>query len=85
MGLCDDEILRALLLHIRGIRESELLPEEDCDFRNPANAVRTLRRIVLFEDSIAIRPLHRVYSEVVGPINDSFVGISKYFVILFDE
>lgn len=86
MGQCSQNLLKATLPHVKGMNEKYIKHEtSDCEPCQLGKSTKAPRKSREGQDLGATRPVERVYTDVVGPMNYLSVGKAKYFFTLLDE
>lgn len=82
---CGDDLVRASIPHIQGIRTEELTETIRCESCAKEKATQMPMRTLRVEDREAANPLERVFSDVVGPMQHKSIAKLRYFVTLLDS
>lgn len=80
-----DRAIKKSLPHVRGIFVRAVSEQSDCSYCSPGKLARCPGKIALIEDRTAVNVIERVHTDVVDPMQNSFLGGSKYFLTLLDS
>lgn len=84
MGHISDEVLRETLSLINGINKMDVEATKHREESALVSSKMILRKVVTCEKIMAVKPLDRVFSDLVGPMIYESKGKSKYLVTVFD-